>query len=344
MSGMMNKQLNILILEDCADDVDLIERELKRGGLQFTATVVRKKDEYEKALNELRPDVVLSDHSLPQFNSIEAMEIWKRFQKENNVSIPFILITGSVSEEFAVQSIKAGADDYILKDRLKRLPTSVKNALDKAKIEKERLDYLAEIIAQSALMKEAEQLANFGSWQIDLTTGRHQWSDQAMRIFGFSPGDIDPNEEKFFANIHPEDRETVKQLINDVVSSLPFQEFEYRVVDKDNKIRNLHSKIVVKRDARGCASQLIGFILDVTEQKKQTLALEIQNRTLMEIAWVQSHEVRAPLARIMGLIQLLKNFPDEKTDLRNTLAHILQSAAELDEIVRKIVRKTEEIV
>lgn len=340
----MNKQLKILILEDCADDVDLIERELKRGGLQFTSAIVKKKDEYERALSELRPDVVLSDHSLPQFNSVEAMEICKRFQKQHNVSIPFILITGSVSEEFAVQSIKAGADDYILKDRLKRLPSSIKNALDKAKIERERLDFLAETIAQSALMKEAEHLANFGSWQIDLATRRHQWTDQAIRMFGFVPGEIHPDEEKFFANIHPQDRDAVKQVMNDVVSSLPSHEFEYRIIEKDNNIRYLHSKIVVKRNEAGHAYQMIGFILDVTEQKKQTLALETQNRTLMEIAWVQSHEVRAPLARIMGLIQLLNDFPEEKTDLKNTLAHILQSARELDEVVRKIVRKTEENV
>jgi signal transduction histidine kinase len=70
----------------------------------------------------------------------------------------------------------------------------------------------------------------------------------------------------------------------------------------------------------------------------------MQNRKLMEIAWVQSHEVRAPLARIMGLIQLVSRYPDENINLQDALSHIMQSAKELDEIIRKIVRKTEEIV
>jgi CheY-like chemotaxis protein len=340
----MEKQLKILILEDSSEDLDLIERELKRAAVDFSSVVVKKKEEYERALHEFKPDVILSDHSLPQFNSIEAMALWKEFQKQYGLSIPFILITGSVSEEFAVQSIKAGADDYILKDRLKRLPSSIQNALERVKLEKERIKYMSEIIAQSALMKEAEQLAHFGSWQVDLVTGKHQWSDEAFRIFGFTPGEIDPDYEKFFKHVHPEDKDSLKSMIDAAITSLPFQECEYRIMDKDQKIKNLHSKILVKRDAEQRAYQLVGFTLDITEQKRQTMALEVQNQKLIEIAWVQSHEVRAPLARIMGLVQLMHAYPEEKIDFRTTMDHILQSAMELDEIIRRIVRKTEEIV
>lgn len=333
-----------MILEDSTEDLDLIERELKRGAIDFTSCVVKKKDEYEHALHDFRPDVILSDHSLPQFNSIEAMQIWKDYQAANKLTVPFILITGSVSEEFAVQSIKAGADDYILKDRLKRLPSSIKSALDKVRLEREKMNFTDELISQSALMKEAEHLANFGSWKVDLLTGKHQWSDEAFRIFGFAPGEIDPDYEKFFRHVHPEDRNTLKLLIDEAVNSLPVQECEYRIMDKDDNIKNLHSRILVKRDKQERAYQLIGFTLDITKQKRQTQALETQNKKLMEIAWVQSHEVRAPLARIMGLVQLLNRYPDENVDMKDTLDHILQSASDLDEIVRKIVRKTEEIV
>src|SRR5687768_12594448 len=229
----MDTRLKILILEDSPEDLDLVERELVKGGISFTSAVVKRKEEYEKALHEFKPDVILSDHSLPQFNSIEAMQIWKTFQKDNNLTIPFILITGSVSEEFAVQSIKAGADDYILKDRLKRLPTSIKSALDKAKIEKERINFMSEVIAQSGLMKEAEHLANFGSWKVDLITGKHQWSDEAFRIFGFTPGEIDPDSEKFLQYVHPEDKAGLKHVLSEAITTLPFQECEYRIIDKD---------------------------------------------------------------------------------------------------------------
>lgn len=340
----MERPLKILILEDSPEDVDLVERELKRGGIDFTAQVVRKRDEYERGLREFKPDVILSDHSLPQFNSIEAMHLWKEYQKEYNLIIPFILITGSVSEEFAVQSIKAGADDYILKDRLKRLPSSIQSAIDKVKLERERISFMTEMFSQSALMKEAEHLANFGSWKVDLKTGKHQWSDEAFRIFGFNPGEIDPDYEKFFHHVYPDDKMILEKIIKEAVTLRSYQECEYRIRDKNEQVKYLQSRILVKRDGADRAYQLIGFTLDITRQKQQTAALEVQNQKLMEIAWVQSHEVRAPLARIMGLVQLLSRFPDEKIDLKDSLDHILQSAKDLDQIVRKIVRKTEEIV
>lgn len=340
----MSGPLKILILEDSPEDVDLVERELQRGGIDFVATVVKKKEDYELALAEFNPDVILSDHSLPQFNSIEAMEIWKTFQRDKNVSIPFILITGSVSEEFAVQSIKAGAGDYILKDRLKRLPSSIKSALDRARLEKERTNYMSEIISQASLMKEAEHLANFGSWQVDLSTAKHQWSDEAFRIFGYAPGEIDPDYDTFFRFVHPDDKAALQHVVQQAIKNQSFQECEYRIIDKEQKMKNLLSRILVKRDDHGRAYQLIGFTLDITKQMLQNQALELQNRKLMEIAWVQSHEVRAPLARIMGLIQLISRYPGESIDLNDTLGHIVKSANELDEIIRKIVRKTEEIV
>jgi light-regulated signal transduction histidine kinase (bacteriophytochrome) len=134
-------------------------------------------------------------------------------------------------------------------------------------------------------------------------------------------------------------------MIGEAINNQHFQQCEYRIIDKDGIAKTLLSKILVKRDANQRAYQLIGFTLDVTEQKNQTRALEMQNQKLMEIAWVQSHQVRAPLARLMGLVHLLAR-SEQNGNIENveTLKHIIRSANELDEIIRKIVRKTEEIV
>lgn len=340
----MEDRLKILIIEDSPDDLDLIERELERAGFRFVSMAVSNREQFERGLSDFQPDVILSDHSLPQFNSIEAMQIWKDHQKTRIRSVPFILITGSVSEEFAVQSMKAGAGDYILKDRLRRLPSSINSALEKARLEQERMSYMSEVISQASLMREAEHLANFGSWQVDLVTGKHQWSDEAFRIFGFTPGEIEPDYEKFFRFVHPEDKPALEVVIQQAIDNLPFQECEYRIIDNVEEVKHLHSRILVKHDEQQQAYQLIGFTLDVTRQKQQTRELELQNQRLMDIAWVQSHEVRAPLARIMGLVQLIKRYPNDETDILQTLNHIVQSANDLDEIIRKIVRKTEEII
>lgn len=124
---MTQKVLKILLLEDVDDDVGLVKETLKRDNIQFEAKCVDSREEFFQGLKEFRPDVILSDHALPQFNSMEALKIYKEFGLE----IPFILVTGTVSEEFAVQCLKEGADDYVLKSNLVRLPTAIVNALEK---------------------------------------------------------------------------------------------------------------------------------------------------------------------------------------------------------------------
>jgi CheY-like chemotaxis protein len=98
----MDRSLKVLILDDSMDDVKLIERELQRAGIIFSLTVVSERIEFRNALYEVKPDVILSDRSLPSFNSIEALKIYKDIQHELNLPSPFILVTGSISEEFAV--------------------------------------------------------------------------------------------------------------------------------------------------------------------------------------------------------------------------------------------------
>ncbi|HRK54779.1 MAG TPA: hybrid sensor histidine kinase/response regulator, partial [Cyclobacteriaceae bacterium] len=124
----------ILILEDVEEDVELVRRELMKEKLSFTLYRVDKKDEYLSSLVEIKPNVILSDHSLPQFNSVEALEISQRIGS----NIPFILVTGTVSEEFAVTCLKNGADNYVLKGNLSRLPSAITNALQQKATEKNR--------------------------------------------------------------------------------------------------------------------------------------------------------------------------------------------------------------
>jgi signal transduction histidine kinase len=130
----MKKPLKILVLEDVEDDVGLIERELRKGGLAFETNRVDNRPEFIEALRKYQADVILSDHSLPQFNSFEALKLCRR----TGITIPFILVTGSVSEEFAVTCLKEGADDYVLKSNLIRLPNAIVNSIKQKQLEKER--------------------------------------------------------------------------------------------------------------------------------------------------------------------------------------------------------------
>lgn len=144
----MQKILKILMLEDLQDDVGLIERTLSRQGLSFVSKRVDTRSEFVNALKTFQPDVILSDHVLPQFNSLEALKICQ----SDELFIPFILVTGTVSEEFAVSCLKQGADDYVLKTNLVRLPSAITSALRQRDHERKRRD------AEKALRDQNQEL------------------------------------------------------------------------------------------------------------------------------------------------------------------------------------------
>jgi len=131
----MERVLRILMLEDIVEEAGLIERVLKKAKLPFVSMRVDGPDEFVAALDTFNPDVVLSDHALPQFNSIEALKVCRN----RGLLIPFILVTGTVSEEFAVNCLKQGVDDYILKNNLSRLPAAILNSLNQREMESRRL-------------------------------------------------------------------------------------------------------------------------------------------------------------------------------------------------------------
>ncbi len=130
----MERELKILMLEDREEDAGLVDRVLKKEKIPFTRQRVDTREEFTQALDDFKPDVILSDHSLPQFNSIEALKICQG----KKINVPFILVTGAVSEEFAVNCLKRGADDYVLKSNLSRLPLAIRYALRQHRYETNR--------------------------------------------------------------------------------------------------------------------------------------------------------------------------------------------------------------
>lgn len=127
----MRNTLKILHLEDVEFDADLVSRVLKKEKFVSEIKVVDTKEAYVQALIEFAPDVVLSDHTLPSFNSREALNIFL----QSGMKIPFILVTATISEEYAVSVIKAGANDYIVKDHLEKLPEAIVNSIQKIELE-----------------------------------------------------------------------------------------------------------------------------------------------------------------------------------------------------------------
>lgn len=155
---MTKGTLKILSLEDLEEDFFLITHALRKSGMDFIAKRVDTKDDFAKALETFGAHVILCDHSLPQFNSNEALRIFH----QRKLQIPFILVTGAVSEEFAVSSLKHGADDYVLKSNLARLPNVIDNALKQKEAERHKLEAAQALAKQNeALIKINKELDSF---------------------------------------------------------------------------------------------------------------------------------------------------------------------------------------
>ena len=144
----------ILILEDEAWDAELAQRLLTDAGLRFTAVVVATRDSFEEQLAAFRPDLILSDFHLPGFSGDSALEI----AQERCPQIPFIFWSGVLGDEAAVDLIKKGATDYVLKDRPARLPAAIQRALAEA-AQRARLAHLEDQLLQAQRLASLGQLA-----------------------------------------------------------------------------------------------------------------------------------------------------------------------------------------
>lgn len=182
----MHAKIKILHVEDLDTDAELVNRELKKANFDFERLWVSNKEQYKNALVEFKPDVILCDHSLPSFTSVDALKILQQLGKR----VPFILVTATVSEEFVVNMMQQGVDDYILKDRLQRLPSALLNAIDKVSAENDKERYYKEIVTQEkrfrALIEnlsEAIVLIN-ENWQIIYQ------SPSATKITGYATNEV----------------------------------------------------------------------------------------------------------------------------------------------------------
>lgn len=154
----MDRETRILILEDVAADAELFERELRRGNIAFTSRRVETEQDFIKTLTEFEPHIILSDYQLPQFSGLEALHLLKK----RGVHIPFVLITGAVTEEIAVLCVREGVTDYLLKSNLMRLPSAVTSALKRSEIEKEKAEALAALRESQEQLRQSQKLEGIG--------------------------------------------------------------------------------------------------------------------------------------------------------------------------------------
>src|SRR5688572_23044130 len=204
---MPEDALRILILEDVPMDAELVEYELERARIPFSARRVDSRDEFLRELEEFRPDVILSDYTLPRFDGMTALSL----ARERAPSIPFLIVTGSVNEETAVGCMKAGATDYLLKSNLARIGPAIHAALERSRAQAQKTN------AEAALASSERRFRSLVQNSSDLVTilapdGTILYaSDSAHRIVGYAPADLVGS--SLLSYLGAEDAGTVQSLL-----------------------------------------------------------------------------------------------------------------------------------
>ncbi len=229
--------IKLLLLEDVAEDIELILLSLTNANLEFNYDIADTATLYREKLDNNIYDAVLADYRLPGFNGLEALKILQ----QSGQKIPFILVTGSLGEEAAVECMKAGITDYILKDRLFRLPNILKRSLEEFALRRQQQQALIERQKAEIALRESEQrFRALIENAIDIilivsSDGTFTYlSPSVKRILGYDP--ISLMGHSFFDLIHQEDQQRIRQAFNSI--KIQANQFtilsEFRVCSHDN--------------------------------------------------------------------------------------------------------------
>jgi PAS domain S-box-containing protein len=274
----MRQQLRILSLEDDPNDAGLIQEMLEGAGIACELVRVDTQPAFEASISE-KVDLILADYTLPSFDGLSALNLAISACPD----VPFIFVSGTLGEEVAIEALKIGATDYVLKTRLSRLVPSVIRAL------RDTHERVAHKHAQDALARseshllEVQRLTHTGSW-VWRVAGRDfmHVSDEWYRIHGFDPKDGMPGWERRLQRVHPEDREKWQSGIERAIIQKSDYEIEYRILPPSGVVRYIYVLGHPILNTSGDVVEFVGSSTDITARKRAEEALLRSERYLAE--------------------------------------------------------------
>lgn len=265
--------LNILLVEDSPDDAALILDELRRGGYEPIATRVDREPDFRENVGS-HLDVILSDYSLPSFTVDRGLQILR----ECGLNVPFIVVSGTIGEERAVETLKSGATDYVLKDRLQRLVPVLHRALRDAALSEERMRAEEQLRIQAAVLDSA---AN--SILVTDRSGRILWTNRAFTdLTGYAASEVVGRTPRVLKSGR-HSLEFYKELWATITSGHIWRgEFINR--RKDGRIFYDEHTITPVRGEDGVMTHFIGIMNDVTERKEVEASLRASEERFRQLA------------------------------------------------------------
>lgn len=260
--------IKILFVEDLPTDAEVAQREIAKRDIVFISMVVETEEDYRKALEEYQPDIIISDYILPRFSGDKAL----RIAKTEFDDIPFIMLTGSINEETAVACMKSGADDYVLKEKISRLPFAVLEVLEKTSIKKEKDLALLDLRRSEEKYHMLVEHINQGLVQVDVDHRILYVNSAFCGIFGFSEREL-IGKIGYETIIHPDDRDFIKEKIGSR-GDISDEKYEARGIMKSGQTIWLAVSASSVKEDKGTLRGSVSLITDITESKRMEQQLK----------------------------------------------------------------------
>ncbi len=328
--------IKILHLEDNSLDSELILSEIEQQGMKVEYLRVERESELISALNANAPDIILADYQLPEYNGIEALRICA----SSFPGIPFIFISGTLGEEKAVEMLKYGASDYILKQNLTRLVPAITFALNQKKLELEKKKAEFELIQSEKKYRNIFESIQDVFCRTDLNGKVQVISPSIKRMTGYEPSEMINNSILLLYEFSDD----FARMVESLKKHHEVWDFETISVSKEGKLKYISINAHLIYDENSAPIGVESIMRDVNARKKAEGELikakekaEESDRLKMAFLANISHEIRTPMNGILGFAELLKDAVTNRNDTDSYLEMIESSGKRMLNLINQII-------
>jgi signal transduction histidine kinase/DNA-binding response OmpR family regulator len=291
------------LLEDNTRDAELIQELLEADHFVCEVTRAQTRAEFVAGLENAGINLILADFKLPSFDGLSALKL----ALDARADLPFIFVSGTLGEEVAIEAVKTGATDYVVKSRLSRIVPSVRRALREARERAERKKAEEALRRSEMYLAEAQRLSHTGSFGWDPASEEIYWSDETYRIFECEPT-IEPTVQLVLDRTHPDDRMRLRQILDRASTERSEFTAEHRLLMANGSVKYVRAVAHPSTSEDPESFVFVGAMTDITERKRaeeererlRQLEADLahMNRVSMmgELAASLAHEIKQPIA------------------------------------------------
>ncbi len=316
----MNEELRLLIVEDVPTDAELMERELRRAGMSFVSRLVQTRQDFVTELTKFTPDLILVDYTLPGFDGLTALDL----AAQSMPHVPVIFVSGTIGEERAIETVKRGATDYVLKDRLSRLAPAARRALAEMHERTERVRAEEELAASQAryraIVEDQVELVCRSLPDGTITFV----NDSFCRYFGRSRADVVG--QQLLAFIHSDDRDEIDRIVSQLDEAHPVAVGESRAWPSEGELHWIFWTVRLITDELGGPAELQAVGTDITQRRKMEEELSRYREHLEQLVEERTKELQVANKRLREEVAQRIRVQTERekliTELQDAMANI----------------------